>query len=434
MSFTGVRLIFLALAAAAPREEPGVEPWIAQLGSPSWEEREAASEKLLDAGKTALAPLERALQSPDAEVRHRARELLERLRWHVPAGLSPTLIAAMEQFPALPDGQRMALVGRVANELRSDALGSLRPEGVAFLRQVLRTDPSPAVRNMASERLMGAAPEVAETELRALAGQAATAAWAAATLGDLLARQGRDAEAIEAYERARKAGAKEPEVAAALGDLYERRRQFPKARDLYEELAAAEPDNVGYRMRLGRCHYLLKEPAKAEAVWTAILRAKGAEPRSYLWVANAYMGVGDREKGVSVLREGHEKHPNDMGLLRYLGSMLARDRKLDEAIALYEKALRGSDAEHLRRVTSAELAYLLRQSGQLDAYLQRQQAPQPGQDASALTVLRRLAEAYLSAGELPAARRVLLRLQAIAPDTDDGRWATATLRRISGGD
>jgi hypothetical protein len=54
---------------------------VAALGSDSYEEREAAFERLVAIGEPAMAPLEEATLSPDIEVAHRARRATERIRF-----------------------------------------------------------------------------------------------------------------------------------------------------------------------------------------------------------------------------------------------------------------------------------------------------------------------------------------------------------------
>jgi len=50
-----------------------------QLGSERFQEREQATEKLLKLGKSALPSLQEAVQSRDAEVRHRAQMVIDRI-------------------------------------------------------------------------------------------------------------------------------------------------------------------------------------------------------------------------------------------------------------------------------------------------------------------------------------------------------------------
>ena len=422
MLITNTFIIGLLLFAAAPPGEQPSDHWAAQLGAARWQEREAASQRLLEIGKEAVPALERAIESKDPEVRHRAHLLLDRIRWQTDVALPQSLASAMEQFSSLADEQRLNLLTRVANELRDEA--------APVLRRVLRTDPSTPVRRVALDRLIAIDPVSAEAELRQLADQPAGSPWAGAALGDLLTRLGKEDQAIAAYESSRKANPKDTQVAVSLARAYERRNDWAKARDLYAELAAARPDAVLYRMNLGRCLYRLGEQAKAETVWKGLLEARGAGSNAYLWLANTYQSVGAPDKALAILREGAEKNPHDMALVRYLASALNREGKTDEAIATYEKALRGAEVEHLRRATGFDLAYLLRQSGQLDAYLARQKAGPAEARPQGILLLRSLAESYLDMGDRAAAASVLRRFRALYPQGADAQWAAETLKRI----
>jgi len=62
-----------SVGAAPP---PDIDRWIADLGSPQFARREAASKTLLDAGRPALAPLATAIQNGDFEVASRGIEIV----------------------------------------------------------------------------------------------------------------------------------------------------------------------------------------------------------------------------------------------------------------------------------------------------------------------------------------------------------------------
>lgn len=72
---------------------------IRQLSSPEFDEREAATRALDALGPAVLEPLRHALQSRDAEVRHRARQLLQRIERRLEAArlLQPTQIRLVYQ-------------------------------------------------------------------------------------------------------------------------------------------------------------------------------------------------------------------------------------------------------------------------------------------------------------------------------------------------
>ncbi len=62
---------------------------IAKLGSSQFREREAASSVLIELAEKAYPALERAGKNPDAEIRRRAAQLIERLQLELPEDLPP---------------------------------------------------------------------------------------------------------------------------------------------------------------------------------------------------------------------------------------------------------------------------------------------------------------------------------------------------------
>ena len=412
--------------AAAPAEAPDAERLAAQLGSASWAEREAAAQKLLALGRAAVPQLKQALESQDPEVRRRARQLIDRLSWEVPSGLSERVSAVMRHYPNLPEREQAAILNDVVRELRAGA--------APILLQALRTESSPAVRSVALRHLVSLDRAAAETELRAIATDQPAATWAWAALGDLLAGRGEADEAIAAYERARKAGSTDERMTEALARLYTRKGAWARARDLYAALVAADPESGSYRLQLGRCHHMLGDQAKAEAVWRDVIRAQGNDPNAYIWLARAYEGVGAGDKALAALREGTKRHPEAFELLRQLAATLADGQEFDEAIAFYQRAQRAAQSDYQRGALNQEFTGRLRNSGLLAGYLRSEEADLAELDARIAALLRRLAEAHEQAGERTAARTTLQRLLALYPDSPQGRWAAQRLRELGPGE
>jgi hypothetical protein len=74
-SVSSARMLFRPLAAA--RVE--IEKLIAQLGAESYEDRQAASKKLRELGKSISPLLRKHLTNSDPEVRQRIEDILEQL-------------------------------------------------------------------------------------------------------------------------------------------------------------------------------------------------------------------------------------------------------------------------------------------------------------------------------------------------------------------
>ena len=67
------------LEKARTESDMQMKRWIDQLGSERFENREKATQQLSKLGKSALPSLKAAIKSRDAEVRHRAQQLIERI-------------------------------------------------------------------------------------------------------------------------------------------------------------------------------------------------------------------------------------------------------------------------------------------------------------------------------------------------------------------
>jgi tetratricopeptide (TPR) repeat protein len=414
-------IVLAALLAPSPSED-ALARLIARLGSENWHEREAAAEEILRLGPAAAEPLAQALKHPDPEVRSRARLLLDQLRWRPPSGLPPALAAALENFADLPDDRRASLLAQVAN-----AAGD---RSVPFLRQTLRNDRSLDVRKAALDRLARLDPRAAEADLRAFAAEKPPQTWVHAALGDLLARAGRFDDAIAAYEAARQADWTNSDILLPLASLYERKGDWRKAVPIYTALIPARPTEPRYRVQLGWCHFRLGEQAQAEAAWRDIPFHYGHSREAYLLLASTYQQAGNPEKAIAALRAGIERHEKDFELSRRLAATLLDAGRADEAIAAFRQAADLATTQYQQQSITQELGRALRATGQIDAYVQREETELAKLDAQIVQLTEALVQRALADGDTPKARTLLERLTTLYPSTPAAARAAQRLKDL----
>jgi tetratricopeptide (TPR) repeat protein len=169
--------------------------------------------------------------------------------------------------------------------------------------------------------------------------------------------------------------------AFALGDAYFSRRNCEAALPWLSRVPAARPTGILAAFEAGVCHLLRGDPARAQAAFSALLnRSPGLPP---------------------LPRPLPEAHSN-------LGVALARDGKLTEALAAFERATR-ADAEEPAYWLNLGLLQL--RAGKPDAAvepLRRVLSLQPG-DAEARTLLALALEQSGRAEEAAAERAILSR-------------------------
>jgi hypothetical protein len=99
-------LVLLLLGPALRAQDAEIDAWIVQLGDDNPAARRAAQARLTRAGRIAVPALRQALSSPDAEVRGRAREILEQIAHEfLPLRTQPS--AGLFRFS--PDGSQLGL-------------------------------------------------------------------------------------------------------------------------------------------------------------------------------------------------------------------------------------------------------------------------------------------------------------------------------------
>ncbi len=204
MSKLAAILAVASVLAQAAEPKPSAEELVARLGHEDFAARQKALEALVAMGEGAVEALEKARGSADAEVRWRASRALARIRWRVSAKLAAKIGDLMDGFERLPVAERE----KVCRDLAMVGLD----EAVPTLKEVLKSDRSPAVRQAAARALI-------------LVGDEGLAA---------LLEAGVQADRLNPFTVA---------VRIHLGNSYLDRGELEKALDQYQRALAIEPNN-----------------------------------------------------------------------------------------------------------------------------------------------------------------------------------------------
>jgi tetratricopeptide (TPR) repeat protein len=225
-------------------------------------------------------------------------------------------------------------------------------------------------------------------------------------------KSGRYQEAEEIYRELWEADPADREIAAALIDVYEDEDKLDEALDVLETLAAKDRDNpaVGERivLDLARAGRFPESEQKARD-----LVAKRPENRAaQRLLATVLFERGSTAEGEKILRALLETDPDDPVTRRALASELVRERRFDEARAMYEDIIRraGNDPRQADNKAAAqvELGFI--------AYLQRDYAG----------ARKILAPVAISGGQVQdRAARILLACERDSDDFAAGRASAA---------
>ena len=158
------------------------------------------------------------------------------------------------------------------------------------------------------------------------------------------AAAGRAAPALRAYADAL---ARDPDHPLALLKVAEHALASGRPADALAPLerATAAAQRRGGPVRdihfaLGRAHMALGAPAAALPAFRRMLAAAPGDVAATLAVASAAIGSGDAPGAEGVLRESLRMHPDAAGLWANLAVALSAQRRVDEALASAERAVR----------------------------------------------------------------------------------------------
>jgi len=225
-------------------------------------------------------------------------------------------------------------LGRQGDALRDyeGLLGGLDPESWLFrevrrkIEDVFARDDDPAGLVKYYERWLERSPEDVDAMTR---------------LGKTLASLGRSAEARERFDRALKLAPSRKGLRLALIEQLVAERKFAEAAAQYEAMARAEPNNPDVIREWGKL--LLRDPAtpqaerrrSAAAVWSRLVEARPDDPSAASQVADLLSQAGMVDEALALYRKAVELAPGSPQYREYLGEYYHTLKRPAEALAAW---------------------------------------------------------------------------------------------------
>ena len=261
------------------------------------------------------------------------------------------------------------------------------------------------VQNLLAQRDMAAAEAEAKRGMELGSGSA----LAEQQLGQVLQAKGSTSEALARY---RAVLDKDPKQMQALEGLVGILLDSGRAAEAIEVLEGYPKDDLNASLLLGRAYIKQGDAAKARAVHEEAIKLVPADPRAYL--ALAALSATDSAEQRATLERGWKAAPGNSTLALFLGSAYVRQGRVDDAIAVYEKALAGNPGD---AVVANNLSSLLLDQGKDKASLARAlQLARPFANGSDPIMLDTLGWAYYRNDDFANAVSTLER--AVAADSN----------------
>jgi tetratricopeptide (TPR) repeat protein len=171
-------------------------------------------------------------------------------------------------------------------------------------------------------------------------------------LGDILVRDGRLAEGLDALERAHRLEPASVATATLLAELYARLDRPEDALPLYEFAAGQRPEDADVRFNMAVEYLKLERYEQASQVLETVVRLRPDFAEAWINLGAAYEGRGRIPEAEAAYRRGIDLAPLEtLGTLRLAGMFLERGNA-DQAVTELEAAV-----DRIR--TSFELRYQL---------------------------------------------------------------------------
>ncbi len=355
---------------------PDCADLVRRLGSESWQEREAAQVALIDAGEEALAALEEAQHSTDAEVRVRAREAIQAIR----SGLSGRAYAEFgniaRSYPELEPDQRRALIRRLQERLESPDLA--RP-----LARLATLETEEGLRSELIDGALRADAEIAAGEFRARLKE---------KRDDLLLvglvswyhRAGRVNDALALLDEHPGLVNLPLPLARGIAAIHAGNRDWRRAAETFGILAARSPwadegDAAG--LRIAWLHLAGDTPAAEAGIALALKADAGVRDTALAHALSTLRSEGRRREAMDIVAAGQAAAAGGQ-FMTQAGTLLFSEGRDAEALLLFRRAILGAqdDASKEMLMEDARQATEGRSTaGVIDpAFLKELQAPSAG--------------------------------------------------------
>src|SRR5262249_49114472 len=129
-------------------------------------------------------------------------------------------------------------------------------------------------------------------------------------------------------------------VAFIQGSIYERQKKYEQAEERFKKVLAADPQNA---MALNYLGYMLADRGvRLQEALGMIKKAVELDPQNGAYLDSlgwAYFRLGDNDLAEEFLRKATLRNPNDPTIQDHLAEINAKQGKLKQAVALWERAI-----------------------------------------------------------------------------------------------
>jgi tetratricopeptide (TPR) repeat protein len=155
-------------------------------------------------------------------------------------------------------------------------------------------------------------------------------------LADICLKQNDKAEAIKHYEHYLESNQKDESALYQLGNLYLNRKQYPKARVLYEKAHSLNPQKINTILKLAQTHYKTKDYSKAIALLKKAEAIDSTNSKALNYLVLCYRKQNNKAGLSETLRKLVRLQPDNYSVQIELGTTLFSLEKTSEATECLE--------------------------------------------------------------------------------------------------
>jgi len=161
------------------------------------------------------------------------------------------------------------------------------------------------------------------------------------SLANLYAELGETDKSVATYERAIAAADVEQKkvLQSKLGRSLIDAKKWQKAADVYASLVKLSPENAAFQFNLGISLMQANHKKEAATHLSKTIELRPDYAQAYQYLASCYNDTGRYEKAIATIKQGLPKADNKAGLYVTWGRSLEKEKRFDEAIEMFQRAV-----------------------------------------------------------------------------------------------
>lgn len=144
-------------------------------------------------------------------------------------------------------------------------------------------------------------------------------------------------QALELYLGLYRQGNESYAVINGIQSVYENQQRYPELIDFFQDLIKKYPLRINYAIALGRAYFLSDQRERAEEIWNGVIERDPSNPTHYRLLGNTLTALRAYDQAVALYEKAIKNCKNQQSLYRDLGMLYRVQLDYENAVRSYMK-------------------------------------------------------------------------------------------------